>query len=293
MRKASLRTGVLTAAIALTVAMVARPAFAVKEAEIGVTSASIITAKGFPPASSEHLLEIGVRIVGDERVITNADGRAQLLFLDHSALTIGPNSDIVLDKFVYDPDAGVGELAFSAVKGLFRLVGGKISKKTPVTIKTPTATIGIRGGIAIVSIQEDGSAEATFLFGKDMTVKSDCKAVTATRPGSSVKFYSPCNILDPVILTADRVSRIIQQLELPPGQPGGTALVFQQEVRDAVLGALTGPAAGPNGTLPPPFLPPPLNLCTDCITKISGEGEVPSPPPPPPAESLPPPPDNG
>ncbi len=82
MRKPSLWTGVLGAAIALT--MVARPAFAVQETKIGVTSASNRTATGFPPVSPEHLLEIGVEVVGDERVITTKDGRAQLLFLDHS-----------------------------------------------------------------------------------------------------------------------------------------------------------------------------------------------------------------
>ena len=247
MRKPSLWTGVLGAAIALT--MVAGPAFAVEETKIGVTSASNLTTTGFPPVSPEHLLGIGVEVVGDERVITTKDGRAQLLFLDHSALTIGPNSNLVLDKFVYDPDAGVGELAFSATKGLFRLVGGRISKKTPVTIKTSAGTIGIRGGIAIVSIEEGGPVEATFLFGKEMTVESEGRVVTATRPGSLVTF-SLGNILDPVLLSAERLGRIIEQLEQPPGKPTDSAvLVFQQEVKDAVL-ALAEPAAGPGPAVP-------------------------------------------
>ena len=253
MRKPSLWTGVLGAAIAWT--MVAGPAFAVQETKIGVTSASNLTTTGFPPVSPEHLLRIGVEVVGDERVITTKDGRAQLLFLDHSALTVGPNSNLVLDKFVYDPDAGVGELAFSATKGLFRLVGGRISKNTPVTITTSAGTIGIRGGVAIVSIEEGGPVEATFLFGKEMTVESEGRVVTATRPGSMVTF-SAGNILNPVILTAERLSRIIEQLEQPPGKITDSAvLVFQQEVKDAVLGALAEPAAGLS-PIPPPPAPP-------------------------------------
>ena len=282
MRKPSLWTGVLGAAIALT--MVARPAFAVQETKIGVTSASNLTTTGFPPVSPEHLLKIGVEVVGNERVITTKDGRAQLLFLDHSALTVGPNSNLVLDKFVYDPDAGVGELAFSATKGIFRLVGGRISKKTPVTIKTFSGTIGIRGGIAMVSIQEGGPVEAIFLFGTDMTVCTDtlpererprhqrpgeqcfagdrgklpegtqqssigtehCTCVTATRPGSLVTIPSPGNVSAPVILSAEQISATVQQLEQTPGKTTDTAvLVFQQEVKDAELGALTEPAAGP------------------------------------------------
>ncbi len=285
MRKASLRTGVLTAAIALTVAMVGRPAFAFEEVDIGVTAASNPSAKGYPPVSVGHLLGVGVTIVGDERVITNKDGRAQLLFLDHSALTIGPNSDLILDKFVYDPDAGVGELAFSAVKGVFRLVGGKISKKTPVTIKTPTATIGIRGGIAIVSIQEDGSADATFLFGEDMTVKADCEVVKATRPGSSVRVSSltdPCDISDPVLLSAEQLGEFVQQLEPSPGQNGDSAvLVFRQEVKEAVLLALTDPGAGPPPPPPDPPLPPVFDPCGDCVSDSQEGAGLPDSPPPP------------
>ena len=59
MRKPSLWTGVLGAAIALT--MVARPAFAVEETKIGVTAASNRTATVFPPVSPEHLLKNGIK----------------------------------------------------------------------------------------------------------------------------------------------------------------------------------------------------------------------------------------
>ena len=66
---------------------------------------------------------------------------AQLLFLDESALTIASNSDVVLDKFIYDPKTSKGEIALSLGAGVFRFVGGRISKTSMVRIKTPTATI--------------------------------------------------------------------------------------------------------------------------------------------------------
>jgi len=62
-----------------------------------------------------------------------------MLFLDESALTIGPNMDVVLDESVYDPEAEVGTLILNAIKGVFRLIGGKISKKSAVVLKTLTA----------------------------------------------------------------------------------------------------------------------------------------------------------
>ena len=63
-----------------------------------------------------------------------------MLFLDESALTIGPNLDVVLDEFVYDPEAEVGALILNATKGGFRLAGGKITKKSAVVPKTPNVS---------------------------------------------------------------------------------------------------------------------------------------------------------
>jgi len=124
--------------------------------------------------------EIGVTAAPTE------GGQAQMLFIDESAFTVGPNSEVVLDEFVFDPDTGTGRLALTATKGVFRFVGGKISKKSPVTLKTPTAVIGIRGGIALVNVQPGGATQATFLFGDQMTVAAGGVTQVATRPGFAI-----------------------------------------------------------------------------------------------------------
>jgi len=121
---------------------------------VGIAAAVNPATKGTPPGGNDRVVVVGSKLLQNERIVTSDKGRTQLLFLDGSALTIGPNSDLVLDEFVYDPETKSGKLAFSATKGLFRLVGGKISKKTAVTFKTPSAVIGIRGGIAIVTVQQ-------------------------------------------------------------------------------------------------------------------------------------------
>ncbi len=160
------------------------------EDTIGVTAAVNPQASGQAPAQQRRELRVGVNVVANERIVTSAEGQAQMLFRDESAFTIGPNSDVVLDEFVYDPNTQTGKIAFSATKGVFRLVGGKISKKTPVTLKTPTSTIGIRGGIALISIQPNGSTRATFLFGEAMTVESGGVVKRVTRPGFSITVES-------------------------------------------------------------------------------------------------------
>lgn len=136
--------------------------------KVGVAAAVNPATMSTQPNSEDRVLVVGSEMLHNELIVTSGKGRTQLLFIDGSALTIGPNSSVVLDEFVYDPNTKTGKLAFSATKGLFRFVGGKISKKTPVTLKTPTAIIGIRGGIAIITIREVGnqaSAKSGFAAG--------------------------------------------------------------------------------------------------------------------------------
>lgn len=155
MKSAAFRLANVVALIALANIPVvgSNTAMAAKE-RVGVAAAVNPATTGTPPGGNDRLIVVGSKMMRNERIVTLDKGRTQLLFLDGSALTIGPNSEVVLDEFVYDPKSKVGKLAFSATKGLFRLVGGKISKKTPVIFKTPTAVIGIRGGIALVTVRE-------------------------------------------------------------------------------------------------------------------------------------------
>ena len=201
-----------------------------------------------------------------------------MLFLDESAFTVGPNSDFVLDEFVFDPTTGTGKIALTAAKGVFRLVGGKISKRTPVTLKTPTATIGIRGGIALVNVAPNGATQATFLFGDQMTVDTGGGRRTPNRPGFSITADDPdAPPSDPAPTTGEQLDAALGSLEGGGGdgdgdgdgagedgggQSGGNQQVpSDEDVADAGLDDLgsdndpnaVGPAGpGPGGDAPGP-----------------------------------------
>jgi len=182
--RVSLVRAVLLGASALT--FVGAP-FIVGEAaaKVGVTSATDGDPLGKPPTEAERVLRIGIDVQANELITTNANDRAHLVFLDGSSLTVGPNAQLTIDKFVFDPSTKTGELAINASKGVLRLVGGKISKGSPITITTPSSTIGIRGGITIMDVKER-QTDSTFVFGKDMTVKGAGVTQVATRPGSMI-----------------------------------------------------------------------------------------------------------
>jgi hypothetical protein len=191
-------------------------------------------ALGTPPGAEERILQVGLGLVADETISTGPTGQTHLLFVDGSTISIGPNSSLSLDKFVYDPKVKKGELVVSVSKGLFRFVGGRISKKTPVLFKSPTAVIGIRGGVAIVQVNSPAQiqqaqnrgqnlppASATMLFGDQVTMRSGGQQQTMTRPGFTVTQTSGGGVSTPQPTTQAQLTQVLSGLEDPQTPPGG------------------------------------------------------------------------
>ena len=193
-------------------------------ARVGVTSATDGDPLGKPPSEAERVLRIGIDVQANEVITTNARDRAHLVFLDGTSLTVGPSAQLTIDRFVYDPATKTGDLAINASKGVFRLVGGKISKTKPVTITTPSGTIGIRGGITIFTVQP-ASTTSTFVFGNGMTFTAAGQTQTVTRPGSQVTASGGAAPGAPTMVGQGGMSAQLSQLEgtsQSSGQSGGS-----------------------------------------------------------------------
>ena len=126
---------------------------ALAQERAGVASSVNPAAEGRLGGGEARVLFIGSDVFRNEVIRTDVSGLAHLSFLDHSSLTVGPNSELVIDRFVYDPDSDTGELTLSATKGVLRFVGGALSKQDAVEIKTPVGSLGIRGGISLVELK--------------------------------------------------------------------------------------------------------------------------------------------
>ena len=92
----------------------------------------------------------------DELIAVASDALGELVFKDETKLALGPGSQMKLDKFVYDPDKSTGSIAVNLVKGTFRFITGKAEKKAYV-IRTPAASITVRGTIFDVAVLDDGT----------------------------------------------------------------------------------------------------------------------------------------
>jgi hypothetical protein len=100
-------------------------------------------------------LSKGETVHQDEIIITGGDSTAEVELLDKTKLAVGPEARIVLDKFVYDASASPGSISINLSKGAFRFITG-IAPKSAYEIKTPTASLGVRGTIFDVFVAENG-----------------------------------------------------------------------------------------------------------------------------------------
>jgi hypothetical protein len=145
-----------------------------------------------------RVYRVGTSVFQNEVVATGPESSAQLLFRDETALTIGANSRITLDRYVYDPNAKSGDIAITIGQGAFRFVTGSADPSS-YKIQTRVATMGFRGTIvegyqspsgALVLVVVEGSIVVTLADGTQITV-NEGESVTIDENGNLVAGPAP------------------------------------------------------------------------------------------------------
>ena len=176
--------GIFLALAAATAAPSAQASTGVAQG-VGVIATSSFGPMGQPPASPARDLDTGVEVYFKELISTDTNGQAQLLFQDGTALTVGPDSDLVIDQYVYDPASGLGNMTIDISNGVFRLVGGRISKNNPITFITPSSNVTIRGGVFTGTVTES-KTDLVLLFGELQVTLASGEASRTTVPGTNI-----------------------------------------------------------------------------------------------------------
>ena len=137
--------GALPWAAALALVLMAAPALAQQPAagriKVASGSAFIVRAGNLIPVS------VGQPVYESDGLKTGADGRVGITLNDDTRVSLGPGSEVRLDRFVYAPSEGQLGFVLKIVRGVAAYVSGRIAKLSPdaVHLETPAAIVGVRG----------------------------------------------------------------------------------------------------------------------------------------------------
>ena len=100
-------------------------------------------------------LKVGMDVAVGDRIKTGRNGEVQLIFSDKTRLVVGPKSSLIIEAYLLRSNNRANNFTVRALGGSFRMITGK-SKKKAYKIKTPTATIGVRGTSFDFTVRSNG-----------------------------------------------------------------------------------------------------------------------------------------
>ena len=113
-------------------------------------------------------LKIKENIYFGDVIRTAAQTNLQILFDDETVFTIGENTEIVINEFIYDPnqDNELNKISAEVMQGSLKVVTGLISKENPenLSITLPTGVLATRG-TEVQALVKPGQNDVVVLLG--------------------------------------------------------------------------------------------------------------------------------
>jgi hypothetical protein len=157
--------------------------------------------------------------------VQTGNGVVGITFSDDTKVRVTEHSRLVIDDFVYDPKAkNSGKLAMKVAMGTVRYASGAVAKDNSknVDIKTPTATIAVRGTAFTMTVDEIGKSMIVLLPNVDGSV-GEIDVITAVGSvtlnlafQSTVVTSSEVKPMPPVILNLNESAINNMMLVSPP-----------------------------------------------------------------------------
>jgi hypothetical protein len=143
--------GVLTMAVTLAAAspVVAAQPSAAGHVKIASGSVFIVHQNETVPARP------GDPVFATDALRTGVDGTVGVTLNDDTRLSLGPSSEVRLDRYVYAPGEGGYGMVLQFVRGVAAYVSGRMAKLAPdsIRLETPAAIVGVRGTTVAVRVE--------------------------------------------------------------------------------------------------------------------------------------------
>lgn len=138
-------------ATAILGALATTPAFAA-----GIATVTDVVNEGFrqPPGDRERRAAASDELVSEEALRTARDSSIAVRFIDGSELSVESLSEVVLSDYLFDPQSAAATGIITLNSGLFHFNSNDVSDDGLV-LKTPVATIGIRGTQFLVTVADE------------------------------------------------------------------------------------------------------------------------------------------
>ncbi len=130
-------------------------------------------------------IALGDQVFQNELVRTGVDSLARIVFLDETNMSVGPTSEVKLDKYVYDPNGDAKAVVFNASKGAFRFFSGN-SDHSVYSVQTPQAVIGVRGTVYDVKVDRGVTTVVLVEGAVNVCVVNTARCAEIAQPGQSI-----------------------------------------------------------------------------------------------------------
>jgi len=97
----------------------------------------------------------GAAVFASDALRTGVDGSVGITLQDDTRLSLGPSSEVRLERYVYAPGEGGFGMVLKFVRGVAAYVSGRMAKLAPdsIRLETPAAIVGVRGTTVAVRVE--------------------------------------------------------------------------------------------------------------------------------------------
>jgi hypothetical protein len=189
-----------TATTAPTAPTATTPAKAVKPSSSLTVAGKVIWVKGgfkaIQPSQKPRVLARGNPVYLNDQLITDANSSAELSLTDNTVISLTANTNVSIDRYHFDTKnaSNKSECVVKIVEGGFRSITGMIAKEDPQNyqVKTPVATIGVRGTDYHLTCRKDHTPACAFgLTTGEIELTNDKGSFTLNQDSPYATFDSP------------------------------------------------------------------------------------------------------
>jgi hypothetical protein len=137
------------------VVLTTTPVYAQQPAAAAAGHIKVVTGSAFIVRQNTTLpAKPGDAVYAIDTLKTDADGTLGMTLMDDTRLSLGPSSEVRLERYVFAPAEGGLGMVLNFVRGVAAYVSGRMAKLAPdaIRLETPAAIVGVRGTTVAIKV---------------------------------------------------------------------------------------------------------------------------------------------